>query len=401
MLSRDLLRTSPQAVINSLVKRGGDVKLVDKFLAADKLWRNELAKLEILQRARNDMSRSGKPSAAELKVAKKSYSQLSKKSQVVSAAAKKAEDLLLAIPSLVAPDVPVGAGESANTVIKEVGKPKLMTGKPHQQLMTELGWLDLSTAAEVSGARFRYLKGPAASAWMELSRLGFRFAVKHGFQPVIPPVIVRSDILTKGGFFPEGEEDTFKAGDDLYLVGTSEYSLVASVANKVFKKDELPLRLVGFSTCFRKEAGSYGKDVKGMFRQHQFDKVEMVSICRQDQSENEHDFLLEMQERFVQQFKLPYQAVLIGSGDLEKKAIKRFDLETWFPGQQRYRETHSASNCTDYQSRALGIKYRDQAGETKFAHTLNGTLVTERLLLAYIENNQRPDGTVMLPRSLR
>ncbi|MDP3992796.1 MAG: serine--tRNA ligase [bacterium] len=401
MIDRELLRQNPQIFKDSLTNRGGKPELVEQCLDIDTSWRALMANVESLRATKNQLSRGGKPDAASLKKAQNVSKKLTTEETALKKAGEKLDDAISRLPNVIATDVPVGEGESANAVMEKIGRIRLKKGQSHEELMTKLNWLDLSMAAKVSGARFRYLKGSAATAWMELSRLGFQFAVKNGFQPIIPPVLVRADVLTNGGFFPEGEEDTFKVGGDLYLVGTSEYSLVASEMNRTFEYNELPLRLVGFSTCFRKEAGSYGKDVKGMFRQHQFDKVEMVSICRPDQSESEHAFLLEMQKRFVRQLDLPYQVVLIGSGDLEKKAVKRFDLETWFPSQQRYRETHSVSNCTDYQSRSLGIKFRDQTGTTQFAHTLNGTVVTERLLLAYIENNQRPDGSVNLPRHWR
>lgn len=412
MVDLDLLRKEPELfrlslknrfISNSGEKTSGasiETGLVDEVLAADKVWRAATARADALRSERNQLSTTAQTAQAHSRRLKEIKHELEKIDEEEKTSSEKREKLLVRLPNLLADDVPVGEGETANKPVKTVGKIKLKEGKSHEELMTSLGWLDLLAAAKVSGARFRYLKGDAAVAWLKLSRLAMDFAVEHGFTPVIPPVLVKGEILEKAGLFPEGEADTFKVSDDLYLVGTSEYSLVASVMEQTLDVKDLPLRLVGFSSCFRKEAGSYGQDTRGMFRVHQFDKVEMVSVCSAEQSEKEHMFLLEMQEKFVNQFNLPYQVVLIGSGDVEKKAIKRFDLEAYFPGQKQYRETHSVSNCTDYQARGLGIKYRDASGETKFAHTLNGTLATERLLLAMIENNQTEDGQVHLPSSL-
>lgn len=401
MIDLDALRSEPEIFRSNLKKRFMPVGLVDDLLAEDKIWREVTTRIDALRSERNGLSRdadTAKTNAVRLKEIKTELAELE---TTEKESAMKRDQLLPRIPNLLSEDVPVGEGESANKVVKTVGKIGLTEGLPHEDLMTKLDWLDLESAAEVSGARFRYLKKDAALAWMKLSRLAFEFAAGHGFVPVIPPIIVRGETLLKGGFFPEGEPDTFKVGEDMYLVGTSEYSLVAMAMDKVYNEADLPLRLVGFSSCFRQEAGSYGRDVRGMIRQHQFDKVEMVSICTPEKSEQEHQFLLSMQENFIKQFNLPYQVILIGSGDTEKKAIKRFDIETWFPGQKKYRETHSVSNCTDYQARALSIKYRDQNGQSQFAHTLNGTVTAERLLLAIIENNQTADGRVELPTELK
>ncbi len=400
MVDLDLLRSQPELFRISLKNRFMEVGLVDEVLKADQIWRTATARADALRSERNQLSTTAQTAQAHSHRLKEIKRDLEKLTDEERVSATHRESLLVRLPNLLSDDVPVGEGETANKPIKTVGKIKLEAGKSHEELMTNLGWLDLLTAAKVSGARFRYLKNDAAIAWLKLSRLAMDFATENGFIPMIPPVLVRGEILAKAGLFPEGEEDTFKVAEDLYLVGTSEYSLVASAIDQTFEEKDLPLRFVGFSSCFRKEAGSYGKDTRGMFRVHQFDKVELVSICSPEQSAKEHKFLLEMQEKFVAKFDLPYQVVLIGSGDVEKKAVKRFDLETYFPGQKAYRETHSVSNCTDYQARGLGIKYKNNKGEINFAHTLNGTLATERLLLAIIENNQTEDERVSLPHEL-
>ena len=402
MIDRDLMRHNPDKFKNSLTKRGEDPKLIDKYLELDIKWRSLMADIEPLRAKKNTLSRGGKPTPVVLKKAK----EISKKISEVEDDLKKAEVIartaLLSLPNLVADDVPVGEGESANTVVERVGKIRLTEGRPHHELMTKAGWLDLKTAADWSGSRYRYLKGDAAWAHLQIMGEALRLAVHYGFTPVIPPVMTKAETLEKAGYLPFLKDDFFKVErDDLLLPGTSEQTLLALFANKTFKEEELPIRLVGFSTCFRREVGSYGKDVEGMFRQHQFDKVEMVSVTTPEKSAEEHEFLVSMEETFVKKLGLPYQKVLIGSGDLGPTAAKKFDIEAWFPSQKRYRETHSASNCTDFQSRRFGIKYRAQDGRELLAHTLNGTLATERLLISYIENNQRPDGSVNLPRHWR
>jgi len=215
----------------------------------------------------------------------------------------------------------------------------------------------------------------------------------------MPPVVVKRELMNATGLFPSGEEDTFSLGNDQFLSGTSEPALLALAANKKHKKEDLPIRMVGFSTCFRKEAGSYGKDTKGMFRVHQFDKVEMVSITNLKNSAEEHDFLISVQKEFVDKFSIPYQTVLIAAEEQSQIAAKLVDLECYFPSQQRYRETHSASNCTDYQSRLLNIKV-NSGKKVELAHTLNATLATDRLLLAIVENNTDKDSQISWPKDL-
>jgi len=400
MLDLDLLRHKPELVKVSITKRGGNAEIVDAFLELDGEWKEVLQQVETIRQERNQLTQTktlAQKNAAKLKKLKEKLQKLETKERELAARRLDAHSL---IPQVIADEVPVGEGESANTVVKTVGRVRQQRGVPHEELMAKLGWSDPDTAAKTSGTRFRYLKGPSAIAEMRLMHQAFEWAIRQGFIPIIPPVMVREELLLNTGFFPIGRDDTFKV-EEHFLPGTSEPQLIALAADKVYDTKDLPLRLVGFSTCFRREAGSYGRDTKGMFRQHQFDKVELVSICRPEDSEKEHQFLVSLQEKFINQFDVPYQVVLVGSGDLESKATKRFDLESYFPGQERYRETHSASNCGDYQARGFNIRVRDKDGQAVFAHTLNATLVTERLLLAIIENNQRPNGTVDLPRSLR
>lgn len=400
MLDLELLRHKPELAKASITKRGGNPELVDAFVALDEEWKDTLRQVEDIRHERNslaDTKEAAQKNSAKLKKLKTNLQKLESKERELSERRHEAWSL---IPQVISDDVPVGEGESANVTIKTYGRIKVKSGKPHDELMTSLGWLDTETAAKVSGARFRYLERDAALAHFKLMYHAYEWAIRRGFIPVIPPVMVRDELLVQTGFFPVGRDDTFKV-EDQFLTGTSEPLLIALGGDKTYEEKELPVRFVGFSTCFRREAGSYGKDTSGIFRQHQFDKVEMVSICRPEDSEKEHQFLLEMEERFVKEFDVPHRVVLVGSGDLETKATKRFDIESYFPGQERYRETHSASNCGDYQARSFNIKVRDQDGSERYAHTLNATLATERLLLAIIENTQRPNGQVDLPRGLR
>lgn len=396
MIDINYLREHSDEYRHSLKNRELEVGLIDEFLRLDELWRKANYRADVLRSERNVFSKD----QATAKQNSKRLGELKTELTQIDVDLKKIDaerlDLLLRIPNIIDLEVPIGPGESANKPIRTFGQ-NSKSGDNHAELMKKLNWLDTESASLVSGARFRYLLGEAALAEMKLMNNAVEFAYKHGFTPVIPPVMAREKLFFDGGFLPTAKEDMFATTDDLLLAGTSEPLLVA-LAGKEVKADELPIRFVGFSTCFRREAGSYGKDTLGMFRQHQFDKVEMVSICAPEQSKEEHEFLVSMQEKFIQQFDLPYQVVLIGSGDLERKAVRRYDIESWFAGESRYRETHSCSNCTDYQARRYEIKIK---GTSTYAHTLNGTLATERLLLALIEHNQAPDGAVQLPSSLR
>lgn len=406
MLDLELIRTKPDQVKEYLTKRGEATDLVDDYLAAEAAWKKAGQDYEPLKAEQNQLSRGGKPSPENLKKAVLLKQKLEGLAKKVADLDQRRRKLWLGIPNIVLDDVPVGAGDTANTVIGQRGKVRVTEGRSHELLLAESSirnsGLDLKTAAHFSGSRFRYLLGRAAKAHQRLLGDAYERAIKTGFVPVIPPTLTRAETMERAGFFPFLQTDIFKIdGEDLYLTGTSEQTILALVADQVIDEKDLPLRLVGLSTCFRKEVGSYGKDVEGMFRQHQFDKVELVSITTADQSASELQRLVELETRLVESYGLPYQLVMIGSGDLGATAAKKIDLETWFPGQKRYRETHSASNCTDYQARRLNIKIRRQNGELELAHTLNATLATERLLLAIIENNQRPDGSYQLPRNLR
>lgn len=397
MIDIALVRSNPEIIAESLEKRGEDPALVEQLAELDQKWRHQNQILEALQAERNVLSKT-KQSAFEHR------SRLGKLKREIESTDEKAKKIqgevferLAIIPNILAHDVPTGKSAADNKVVEKVGKVTKKEGRSHDELMSALGWLDLETAALSSGARYRYLLDQGAIALRKLFDEAIRIASEAGYKQVVPPVICRSEALQATGFFPRGIEDTFKVEDDQYLSGTSEPMLLALGAGHSVRRGQ-PLRFVGVSTCFRREAGSYGKDTKGMFRMHQFEKVELVSICHPSESEKEFQAIIELQENLVRTLDIPYQKTLLCSADQGHIAMKQYDIEAWFPSQGCYRETHSASNCGDYQARSLKIKLD---GEPGLAHTLNGTLATERLLLAVVENNQNDDGSVTLPAILK
>ncbi|MDK1018675.1 MAG: serine--tRNA ligase [Actinomycetota bacterium] len=274
--------------------------------------------------------------------------------------------------------------------------------KDHVDLGEALGIVDIERATKISGSRFGIVRGDLALYEMALTRWAMDSLSSHGFVPILPPVLVREHALVGTGFFPGDREQVYSIeDDDLYLVGTSEVPLAAMHGDEIFDRSALPLRYAGFSTCFRREAGTYGKDTRGIFRVHQFDKVEMFSFVHPDNSQEEHDFLLEREEELIRALELPYRVVNVAAGDLGPSAAKKYDIEAWFPGQERFREITSTSNTTDYQARRLKIRFKNEEGKNEFVHTLNGTAIAMgRVLIALMENHQREDGTIGIPEAL-
>jgi seryl-tRNA synthetase len=308
------------------------------------------------------------------------------------------------LPNLTDPTAADGLTDEDSVEIKTWGTiPEFAAAKDHVELGEAHGLLDIERAAKVSGSRFGYLLGPLVRLEFALVQYCFDMLEPHGFRPVAPPVLVREDALYGTGFFPADREQVYAVErDDMYLVGTSEVPLAAFHADEMLDAEALPRRYVGFSTCFRREAGTYGKDTRGIFRVHQFDKVEMFSFCHPDGSLAEHDMLLEREEELVQGLELPYRVVNVAAGDLGASAAKKYDIEAWFPGQGRYREITSTSNTTDFQARRLKIRFKDDDGKNRFVHTLNGTAVAiGRWLIAIVENYQQPDGTIAVPEALQ
>lgn len=316
------------------------------------------------------------------------------------------EALVRRVPNFPLDDVPEGKDENDNIVLREVGKKKSFgfTPKEYMDIAQDLGLIDTERAAKVSGSRFGYFKGEVALMEFALVKLAFDVLVKEGFIPVVPPVMIKPEMMEGMGYTERGgEEIYFLEKDKLYLVGTSEQSIGSMHQGEIFDEKDLPRRYASFSTCFRREAGSYGKDTKGVLRVHQFDKIEMFSFCHPEKSKKEHEFLLSMEEKLMKVLEIPYRVLRICSGDLGDPAAAKYDIEAWLPGQNQYRETHSASNCTDYQARRLNIKYRESAGKkSEFLHTLNGTaFAMGRTIIAIIENYQKSNGEVDIPKALQ
>ncbi len=309
----------------------------------------------------------------------------------------------ITLPNMTDPTAADGLEEEDAVELRRIGEQPSFAfeAKDHVDLGVALDVIDIERAVKISGSRFGLKKGKLAVLEMSLMRWAIDNLSGHGFTPVMPPVLVREEALFGTGFFPGDREQVYSVReDDLYLVGTSEVSLAAMHADEIFDVGALPLRYVGFSTCFRVEAGTYGKDTRGLFRVHQFDKAEMFSFVHPDLSRDEHDLLLAREEELVQALELPYRVVNVAAGDLGSSASKKYDIEAWFPGQERYREITSTSNTTDYQARRLKVRFKDDEGNNEFVHTLNGTAVTPRHLIAILENHQQADGSIRIPEAL-
>jgi seryl-tRNA synthetase len=326
----------------------------------------------------------------------------------VSLLEKRRLEIIFQLPNLPLPEVPIGENEAANKVIKEVGEKPVFDFevKDYLTLGENLDLIDVKRAAKVSGSRFGYLKNEAVLLEFGLVQLALDVLTKEGFIPVVPPVLINKKMMEAMGYLDQKEdreEAYFFEKDQLYLVGTSEQSLGPMHADETFMENELPKRYVAFSSCFRREAGSYGKDTKGILRVHQFDKLEMFSFCHPDKSREEHKFFLSLQERLMQLLKIPYRVVEICTGDLGNTAAAKYDIEAWLPSYNQYRETHSTSNVTDFQARRLNIKFKSKKLNTKFyVHTLNGTaFAIGRTIIAIIENYQTKNGTIIVPEALR
>ncbi|HEU4620157.1 MAG TPA: serine--tRNA ligase [Gammaproteobacteria bacterium] len=384
----------------ALSRRGhAEAEAFDALLTADQRRRELIAQVEPLRAAAKP---KGRPTPEELE-AFRSLKAERERLEAELAEAQAAFDALLArIPNPPLDDVPAG-GEDEGEVLREVGEKRAFTFpvRDHLDLAEAHGWIDVERAGKVSGARFVYRVGELVLLELALYRFALDRLVAKGFTPMLPPVLVREEAMYGTGFFPTDAVNIYAVErDELYLTGTSEVALAAFHAHEELPEETLPRRYCAYSTCFRREAGAAGKDTRGMFRVHQFDKVEMFVYCRPEDSRYEHDRLLAIEEELVQELGLPYRVVNIAAGDLGGPAAKKYDIEAWFPGQERYREITSTSNTTDYQARRLGVRYRRGGGRLEHVHTLNGTAVTGRALIAVLENYQAPDGSVEVPPAL-
>jgi seryl-tRNA synthetase len=413
MLDIKYIKENAATVKKVMLAKQLDPLIVDELLRLDGERRELIKQVEGLRKRRNqiadDIKKSaGKPAGAKIEEGKKVKKDLQR---IEPRLAKLEEEYLGAlkkIPNPPAEDVKVGEGEGGNEVIRTWSpKNKPSSGwdfkpKNHWELGESLDIIDTERGSKVSGARFFYLKGDGFLLEYALLSLALETLLKEGFIPVVPPVLIRRQSMEAMGYLEYGgEEDMFTLEKDgLVLVGTSEQSLGPLHKDEVIKKGDLPRRYMGYSSCFRREAGSYGKDTRGAFRVHQFNKIEMFSYVRPEDGDKEHEYLLSLEEKFLQMLEIPYQVSKMCTGDLGFPAARKYDLNGWFPGQGKYRELTSTSTTTDFQSRRLNIKYQDK-GKTDYVHTLNGTAFAQRSILSILENYQERDGSVVVPEVLR
>ncbi|MEX0993049.1 MAG: serine--tRNA ligase [Solirubrobacterales bacterium] len=406
-----MIRSDPQSVKDALARRGR-AEAVDELVALDAERRALLPQIEerrAKQNAANDAiaeaKRAGGSADDAIAQMREIAGEVKRLEGELAKIDEQLNELLSAIPNLPDSSAPDGETEDDAEVVREVGEQTAFGFDPrdHLDLGTALGVIDMEKAAAASGARFAYLKGALVTLELALVQFAMAKLAAHGFTPVVPPVLVREEALFRTGFLPTDRAQIYEiAGDDLYLTGTSEVTLAALHADEIVADDALPLRYAGFSSCFRREAGAGGKDTRGIFRVHQFDKVEMFAFVKPEDSRDEHERILAIEEEIVGELGIPYRVVNIAAGDLGASAAKKYDLEAWLPGQDRYRELTSCSNTTDYQARRLKCRHRPDGGSPEPLHTLNGTAVAiGRTLIAIMENFQRADGSVEVPEALR
>lgn len=406
MLDINYIRLHPDGVQKAAHDKHVDVD-IHHVLEIDEKYRELSQNVQKLREERNAhiSTIKGKPTSEQVIKGKALKEEVEKTEHALSAVSEQLHEWLLKIPNPAKTDVRIGIDESENEVIKTYKTPPKFdfTPRDHVELGELLDIIDVKTAAKVSGSRFNYLKNEGALLEFALKQLAFDLLLKEGFIPVIPPVLIRKEIMEGLGYTAMGEAENIFAieNEDLYLVGTSEQSLVPMHMNDALKKEDLPKRYVGFSTCFRREAGTYGKDTRGIFRVHQFDKVEMVSFVEQGKDDEEHAYLLSLEEKFFRLLDIAYQVVRICTGDLGFNAARKYDIECWIPSQEKYREMTSTSTVTDFQSRRLNMKYHDGT-EKKYLNVLNGTAYSmNRPIIAILENYQQKDGSVIIPEVLQ
>ena len=411
MIDIKFLRENPDVVRASQKGRGENVELVDQILAIDEIRRSAISEFETLRTEQNTLSKSVGAAKGDEKSALLENSK-ALADQVKAADAKRAEveeqakQLVMQLSNLLDTQAPIG-GEEDFVTIEHVGTPRDFTKdgfkpKDHVELGKLLGAIDTERGAKVAGSRSYYLTGVGALLEFALVNYAIQSAVKNGFTPVIPPVLVNPAAMEGTGFLGQAAENVYRIEkDDVYLVGTSEVPLAAMHMDEILPADKLPLRYAGYSSCFRREAGTYGKDTRGIIRVHQFDKVEMFTFCKPEDAKAEHARLLQWEKDFLTAMEIPFRVIDVASGDLGSSATRKFDIEAWIPTQDAYREVTSTSNCTEFQARRLNIRYKDSEG-TKAMATLNGTLVAiPRMIVAILENHQNSDGTVNVPAALQ
>ncbi|MFM8253843.1 MAG: serine--tRNA ligase [Actinomycetota bacterium] len=407
MIDLKVLRESPDRVRESQRARGASVEIVDAAIAADQQRRNAIVEFERVRAEQNALSKSiggakGDEKNSLLAKAKDLATAVKEADARRAEAEAHADKVLGELANIADTRAPIG-GEEDFVILEEIGKPPQFSFQPkdHVELGKILGAIDTERGAKVSGSRFYYLTGNGALLEFALINLAMAKAVAAGFIPVVPPVLVKPQAMEGTGFLGQAAENVFHLEqDDFYLVGTSEVPLAAYHMDEILDKESFPLRYAGFSSCFRREAGTYGKDTRGIIRVHQFDKVEMFSFCAPEDAAAEHERLLAWEKEFLNALEIPYRVIDVATGDLGSSAVRKFDCEAWIPTQNAYREVTSTSNCTEFQSRRLNIRYKDEAG-TRPVATLNGTLCAiPRIIVAILENHQQEDGSVNIPKAL-
>jgi seryl-tRNA synthetase len=416
MLDIKLIRENPEFVKNNFMKRGNpeNSKMLDELVDLDRKWRRNLTKLNELRHERKlitveiaALKKAGKDADSKVEKAKNIDSEITSIDKEVAMAEEKTRDYLMRLPNLLHETVPVGKDENENVQMRTWGAiPKFsFPVKNHIDLGIDLDIIDIERAGKVTGSRFFYLKRAGVLLDMALMSFALEEIVKKRYLPVEPPYLMRKEPYEGVTALSDFEDMLYKIeNEDLYLIATSEHPMAAMFMNEVFKEEDLPLKLAGISACFRKEAGAHGKDTRGIFRTHQFNKIEQFVFCEPEESWKLHEELIHNAEELVQKLGLPYRVVNVCTGDIGTVAAKKYDIEAWMPAQNGYREIVSCSNCTDYQARRLGIRYREKEGAPVkgFVHTLNSTAIaTGRTIVAILENFQQEDGSVVVPEVLR
>jgi seryl-tRNA synthetase len=407
MLNIKDIRKHPDEFQKKLLQKGVPEETVLKLLELDEQKRIVSTQCDALKAEKNKVSKEF-PSLPEerktilLEEMKKISAQVKEKESQLESISKDFNTLMNSLPNIPFDEVPSG-GEDDFIVLKEWGEKRIFDFKPkqHWEIGEDLNILDTKRSAKVSGSRFYYLREELAILQMALMNWAFLEIRKLGFSPTIPPFLTRKEAIFGTGYLEKDENYIVNPGkDDLYLIGTSEVPLTSFHADEVLDEDMLPIKFAGYSPCFRREAGSYGKDMKGILRVHQFEKIEMVVLCSPEESKDIHDEMCKVEEKLLQMLQIPYRVILVAAGDLGSSAAKKYDNEAWLPGQNAYQEMTSTSNCTDFQSRRLNIRMRRKNGDIIPLHTLNGTAVSSRPLIAILENFQNADGSVDIPQVL-
>lgn len=416
MLDAKLLKENPHTIENMLKKRGVNFPL-NELIDLDKKRRELIVELQDFKHKKNILATSIAQKKKEKDTTNSVNSEISKMKEISNRITELEEEqdsvqgkfryLMMSIPNLLHESVPLGSGEAENVIIKEQRNKRTkstMAPRDHIDIATSLDLIDLERAAKISGARFYFLKNDLVKMNQALLQFGLDYLSNSGYTLVQPPYMIRKEAMEGAVILGDFEQVIYKVeGEDLYMIGTSEHAMVSMHMDEILESTRLPLRYACVSPCFRKEAGAHGRDMKGIFRVHQFEKVEQVIFSRPEDSWKEHEKMLELTEQFYERLGLPTRTILLCSADLGKISAKTYDIEAWFPGQSSYREIVSCSNCLDYQARRLRIRYRDNVNEeTKLVHTLNSTLIaTERTMVSIIENYQTDEGTVEVPEILR